>query len=258
VAVYSGIIAAVFAVFYLENAKNGFAYAGTLFFVMLIRVGVNKSFHFNLRKSILIVGAILAIFFLLAQHVQRNDSWKTLLADFKVAQRLADFDAWKDYGVRGYPLNETGKEVSGTNYLRAAWAKVALEYIAEKPLGYGLIFKSFGAIALEKWPESTLDTSHSAWLDLTLGIGVPGIALILLSGLLALMNAHQVSPSFWRSATFWLLISIALLMVTTEVARKGYIEALLFLILWTAGLGLQAKADGNLGGLADKSFPTIK
>jgi len=239
IAIHSAIITAVFTALYLVNAKNGFAYASIFVFSMLVKIGFDKRSQWNLRKSLIIASAVLAMIFLLVQHVQKNDSWRTLFSDIKVAQRVGDFDAWKDYGVRGYPVNETGKEVSGTNYLRAAWATVALELIAEKPLGYGLVFKSFGAMALEKWPESTLDTSHSAWLDLTLGIGIPGIALILLSGLLALMNTYQVSPSFWRSAAFWLLICIVLLMITTEVARKGYVEALVFLILWTAGLGLQ-------------------
>ena len=257
-ALYSGIIAAVFAVFYLENAKNGFAYASILLFATLVRIGFDKRFQLNLRKSVVIASTVLAMFFLLAQHVQKNDSWRTLFSDIKVAQRLDEIDAWKDYGARGLPTNDMGKVVSITNYMRAAWAQVVLEFIAEKPLGYGLIFKSFGAMALEKWPESTLDTAHSAWLDLTLGIGIPGITLLLLSGLLALINSQRITPYFWGSAAFWLLISIFLLMITTEVARKGYIEALLFLILWTAGLGLHSKLDGNLGGLADNSFPTIK
>lgn len=252
VAVYSGIIAAVFAVFYLENAKNGFAYASVLFFAMLIKIGFDKRSQSNLRKSVLIASAVLVMLFLLAQHVQKNDSWRTLFSDIKVAQRLDEIDAWKDYGSRGLPKNDMGKFVSLTNYTRAAWAQVVLEFIVEKPLGYGLIFKSFGAMALEKWPESTLDTAHSAWLDLTLGIGIPGITLLLLSGLLALINSQRITLYFWGSAAFWLLISIFLLMITTEAARKDYVEALLFLILWTAGLGLHANVDGNLGGLADK------
>lgn len=257
-AIYSGIIAAVFIVFYLQNAKNGFAYASVLFFAMLIVIWLNKRSKWNLRKSMLMASAVLIVFFLIAQHVQKNESWRTLFSDIVVTQRLDDVDAWKNYGASGYPVNETGKVVSGTNYLRAAWAQVALEFIAEKPLGYGLIFKSFGTIALEKWPESTLDTSHSAWLDLTLALGIPGVALLLLSGLLALVNVQRVAPYFWGSAAFWLLISIALLMITTEVARKGYTEALLFLILWAAGLGLNAKVNVKLGSPAENSFPASK
>ncbi len=257
-AIYSVIIAAVFAVFYLENAKNGFAYASVLFFAMLIKIGLDKRSQWNLRKSVVIGGAALTVIFLLAQHVQKNDSWKTLLADIKVSQRLDEFDAWKNYGLHGYPVNETGKKVSETNYLRAAWASLALELIAEKPLGNGLIFQSFGAMALEKWPDSILDTSHSAWLDLTLGIGIPGVTLILLSGLLALIGTQRVPLYFWAATAFWLLISISLLMITTEVARKDYTEAFLFLILWIAGLGLQKSKQEHRVNLADKLISASK
>jgi len=256
ITIYAGIIAAVFAVFYLENAKNGFAYASVLFFAMLLRVVFDRRAHWNLHQGIIIAAVVVAMLLLLVKHVQQNDSWKNFFADIKVAQRVDVHDAWKDYGARGYPKNELGAIVSGTNYLRAAWAQIALDFVVEKPLGYGLIFKSFGAIALEKWPESTLDTSHSAWLDLTLGIGIPGMSLLLLSGLLALINSQRVTPYFWGSVAFWLLISISLLMITTEVARKGYIEALLFLILWTAGLGLQESKRARRVDLANKSFST--
>jgi hypothetical protein len=255
-AIYVGIIFAVFAVFYLENAKNGFAYATALLFAMLIRIGFDKRSQWNLRKFLAIAAAVLAMIFLLAQHVQKNDSWRTFFSDIKVAQRLNEIDAWKDYGARGLPINDMGKVVSISNYVRAAWAQVVIGFIAEKPLGYGLIFKSFGTMALEKWPESTLDTSHSAWLDLTLGIGIPGVTFILLSGVLALVNVQRLAPYFWGATALWLLISIALLMVTTEVSRKGYVEGLLFLILWIAGLGLQESKRERRVDLEDKSFLT--
>lgn len=35
-----------------------------------------------------------------------------------------------------------------------------------------------------------------------------------------------------------MILSIALLMITTEVSQKIYIDALVILILWAAGLGL--------------------
>ncbi len=54
--------------------------------------------------------------------MQQNGSWKTLFADIKVATQLEEIDAWKDYGARGLPLNDMGKAVSITNYMRAAWA----------------------------------------------------------------------------------------------------------------------------------------
>jgi len=236
--IYVTTIFAVFFVFYLENAKNGFAYATALCVLMAVIVFLKKRFNWSWRNVAIMIVLVCAVVILLTKHVQQNESWKTLFADIKVATQLEEIDAWKDYGARGLPLNELGKTVSVTNYTRAAWAQVGVQFIAERPLGYGLIYQSFGHFAKEKWPNSVMDTSHSAWLDITLGIGIPGVFLILLSGVLALKNVRQLAPNVFGVAVLWALLSIFLLMFTTEVARKNYIEALIFMILLAAGIGV--------------------
>jgi hypothetical protein len=174
----------------------------------------------------------------LAQHLHKNDSWNTVLADIKVANQLETIDHWKYRGDRGYPNNEFGKMVSVTNYERAAWAQVALEFIAERPQGYGLVLESFRHIGKEKWPDSNLLQSHSGWLDLTLGIGIPGVALIILAAFLSIHTLSQSAGSLWSRPVIWLLSSIGLLMITTEVSQKVYLDALIFLILFSASLSL--------------------
>lgn len=236
--IYATTILAVFFVFYLENAKNGFAYATALCLLMAAFIFLKNRSNWSWRNGVILIILVSAAVFLLAKHVQQNDSWKTLFADIKVATQLEEIDAWKDYGARGLPLNEFGKTVSITNYARAAWAQVATQFIAERPLGYGLLYQSFGHFAKEKWPNSVMDTAHSAWLDITLGIGIPGVFLILLSGALAIKNTRQLAPSYYSVAVLWTLLSIFLLMLTTEVARKVYIEAVIFMILLAAGMGV--------------------
>lgn len=132
-----------------------------------------------------------------------------MFADLTVAEQLEKIDAWKDYGARGYPVNELGMMVSETNYLRAVWARVALGFIQDMPLCYGLVCKSFGDIAAEKWPESTLFQAHSAWLDLTFGIGVPGVLLLLMAGVIALKNAIQNTTCIWGAIALWMISGIA-------------------------------------------------
>jgi hypothetical protein len=236
--IYVTTILAVFFVFYLENAKNGFAYATALCVLMGVIIFLKKRFNWSWRNVAIPIVLVSAVVILLTKHVQQNDSWKTLFADIKVATQLEEIDAWKDYGARGWPLNELGKRVSGTNYLRAAYVQVEIKFIAERPLGYGLLYQSFGHFAKEKWPNSVMDTAHSAWLDITLGIGIPGVFLILLSGVLALKNVRQLAPNVFGVAVLWALLSIFLLMFTTEVARKTYIETLIFMILLAAGIGM--------------------
>jgi len=236
--IYVITILAVFFVFYLENTKNGFAYATALCVLMAVIIFLKKRFNWSWRNVAILIVLVSAVVILLTKHVQQNDSWKTLFADIKVATQLEEIDAWKDYGARGLPLNELGKTVSVTNYQRAAYAQVVIKFIAERPLGYGLLYQSFGHFAKEKWPNSVMDTAHSAWLDIMLGIGIPGVFLILLSGVLALKNVRQPSPNVFGGTVLWALLSIFLLMFTTEVARKTYIEALIFMILLAAGIGM--------------------
>lgn len=237
---YVGTIVAVLAVFYLENTKNGFVYSAILMVVMLVKIILIRKSRWTWRDSVIIFLAVAGMTFLGVRHVQQNDSWKTLASDLRVAQQLEKIDAWKYYGSKGYPVNDLGKRVSVTNYERATWAQVGLGMIGELPLGYGLVYKSFGYYGKDKWPDSTLFQAHSAWLDLILGIGIPGVFLLVLAAALALKNASQVTPQFWSVIALWMLSSITLLMTTTEVSQQIYIDALVFLILWTAGLGLGA------------------
>jgi hypothetical protein len=246
VSIYATTILAVFFVFYLENAKNGFVYATALCLLMAAFIFLKNRSNLSWRNGVILIILMSAVVFFLAKHVQQNDSWKTLFADIKVATQLEEIDAWKDYGARGLPLNEFGKTVSVTNYQRAAYVQVVIKFITERPLGYGLLYQSFGHFAKEKWPNSVMDTAHSAWLDITLGIGIPGVFLILLSGILAIRNVRQLVPNVFGIAVLWTLLSIFLLMLTTEVARKVYIEALIFMIFLAAGMGIGGSRE-NIG-----------
>jgi hypothetical protein len=244
--IYTSTIAAVVAIFYFENIKNGVAYSALLILIMAAKVIVSKKSRFSWRNTLIMLVGLVALTFLLTQHFQKNDSWGSLFADVKVAENLDEVDSWKFYGGKGYPTNELGKLVSETNYMRAAWSQVAVRFISEMPFGYGLVKESFGKMAEEKWPSSTLLQSHSGWLDLFLGIGIPGGFLLILAGAISLRNALQADRQSWGGISFWILLSIALLMITTEVSQKTYIDALAFLILWTAGLGLHSNGHNSV------------
>ncbi len=247
---YVGTIVAVLIVFYLENTKNGFVYSAILIMAMLLKIILIRKSRWSWRDSAIILLAVTGMTALGVRHVQQNDSWKTLASDLRVAQQLEKIDAWKYYGTKGYPVNDLGKTVSITNYERATWAQVAVGMIGELPLGYGLVYKSFGYYGKDKWPDSILFQAHSAWLDLILGIGVPGVFLLVLAGVLAIKNAWQATPRFWSVIALWMLSSIVLLMTTTEVSQQIYIDALVFLILGVAGLGLHQRPRSRVSGAA--------
>lgn len=234
----------VLSVFYLENIKNGMVYSS-----LLIVMGTffwMKQFFFESKKIqqrgsttkgryfsvivFLVIGVFL--FATLKNHIHKNESWRTLVADAKVALQTEKYDHWKYLGQKGYPQNELGKTVSITNYERVAWGKVAITFIDNYPLGYGLVLESYRHIAKEIYPESRLLQSHSAWLDLFLGLGIPGTSLILLSGLLTLLGLRSLKTDKTHFYIYpcWFIASLLLCMLTTEVAQKVYLDALIFCI----------------------------
>ncbi len=247
-AIYGLTIPAVFFVFYGENIKNGVVYGAflmTVFAALLLLMDFKKHW----KQKTLLAGVILITgSFFLITHVQKNESWRTLASDAKIAWDTEGFEHWKYNGAKGYPNNELGKMVSITNYERIAWGKEALILLAQHPLGYGLIERSFGHLAKRQWPDSTLHQSHSGWLDLALGIGIPGILFVLgalilamaqIRGLLGVKNDQKplkIPLSRWLSTCWWILLASLVMWCTTEISQKVFFDSLIFWIALSSGL----------------------
>lgn len=234
-----GACAAVLFIFYAENIKNGVAYALMLTIIFCAALLLRFRSRIRAREVIFILALVASIGFFALDHLKKNDSWSTLFADLRVAVQVDRYEQWKFNGEHGYPNNELGKMVSITNYERIAWGVVGAELLFKNPLGYGLIERSFGHLAKEQWPESKLHQNHSGWLDLALGIGLPGMALILGALAIALRRCiHLPSPIAYFGC--WLLLSLLLLWCTTEVSQKVYFDWLIFAITWVSALTMGA------------------
>jgi O-Antigen ligase len=254
--VYLATIPAVLFVFYGENIKNGVVYSAALL-LLFLGVLVFRNFRRHWAIKLLVLGVVLAIGVLfVANSLQTNDSWRTFSADAKIARDTQTYQQWKYNGEKGYPNNELGTMVSVTNYERMAWAKEGIKLAMQNPLGYGLIERSFGHLAKINWPDSKLHQSHSGWIDLVLGLGIPGIALILTSLLILLYQLGRLgkdiptSPNPYVTMVWWALFSALIMWCTTEISQKVYFDAL---ILWLTlgagvGLGFQNKIAGNPHG----------
>ena len=241
------VIGGTLFLFSAQNIKNGIVYAAMLFIIfgMIFCAGHISNLTWKKIVGIVIASAILisAIVF----NVQKNESWRTLIADTKVGFQLERYPNWKDTDKLGYPMNEYGTSVSGTNYERASWAYAGLKLSLENPLGYGLIEDSFAKMAKARWPDlgSTLSHSHSGWLDVTLAIGYPGILIMLGALLTTLKNARSaVHP--WATLIFCPLLANLLLWCTTEVSATVTFAALIFWICLGAGLSLTQTKSSHL------------
>jgi hypothetical protein len=238
--IYGASIVAVSFVFYGQNIKNGFAYEALLFILFLLMMVRGAKKKWTSIKAGIIVIILIGVGFVGVKHIQQNDSWATFSADAKIAVQLDRYQEWKFNGEKGYPINELGKTVSVTNYERIAWGLVGMSLFRENLSGYGLIENSFGPLVNKKWPESSvrLTHAHSGWLDLALGLGLPGITLVLTALTLAL-NLTRILTEPWKNLGRWVLLSTLLLWCTTEVSNNGNFDPLLFWIVLTASLALR-------------------
>lgn len=246
IAIYIFLIFSVVAIFWSMHAKNGMAYAfllATIFVLVSLR-------DLKWQKLILPLLVVFGICIFVWSHLQENESWIYILGDLKVAINADPSSGDGAFVLDGpYPINDLGAAVRPENYVRFAWGFKAVELIQEHPFGYGIIQDSFGRLMKEKWPLTNLGQSHSGWLDLTLGIGLPGVLIIILTAFFAIKNSCKL-PSPWRAFVPWFLGSSMLLFLTTEVAQKNYLETFILMIVFSAALSLspqlQNASDVNL------------
>jgi len=235
--IYAGTIPAVLFVFYAENIKNGVLYSFLFIAIFIGLLAFKYLKRFPFRTGALLVVILLGSGLFIQNHIKQNHSWETLIADAKVATQDTNSESWKcQVSGKSLPTNELGEQVSDTNYSRVAWGINALKLIPQYPLGYGLVERSFGHIGKEVWPGSCLSQSHSGWLDLTLGIGIPGILLLLGSLIISLRRLLKLSFNIiehlakWRSMSVCALICFGLIWCTTEISQKVFFDELVFFI----------------------------
>jgi hypothetical protein len=194
----------------------------------------------KLFKSLRVIALVLLTTMTIALvSIEQNPSWQNFFSDFKIAIKVDQHSSWYD-GTGLLPVNENGESVAGTNYDRISWGVVGLKLISENLLGYGLIDRSFRYLTQKILPESSLAQSHSGWIDFTLGVGVPGALLVILTflfGLKACRNIHEP----YKSIIWSVVISVMLLFITTEVSQNIYVAGLFLIMGATIGFGIDKK-----------------
>lgn len=238
--IWIGGISLCFVSAVISNTKNGILIP--LFIVILLGgyllVGILKK-RANRKAGVFLAIGLLA-FSIGAWKVHSHFStggWDTLMADIKTAVDVETHLEWKtDNAGKVLPVNEHGETVSGSTYMRVAWAVVGTQLIGRYPMGYGSINSSYhGLLELEGIDPGKHGQTHSGWVDFGLAYGLPG--LILLAG--ALLGAICLSfrvvslntlQTFFIAATFFPLSLIA------ETAWKQYFEATLFFTTYATSL----------------------
>jgi hypothetical protein len=214
--IFNGIIYSLIIFLYFIMALVLFNFKGMrrIFYLMIIASIITSQFFIYKNQILEIKDAIVAV------------------------KNTNNENSWKNFELYGFPKNENNVEINGKFYSRLAWSYEAIKLIFENPLGYGLIENSFGRIAKTKWSESNLTQSHSGWLDLTLGMGIPFVTMLVMllircSWGLVYQNSIYKLPILMGLASYYLIF------ISVELSQKVFIDMLIFYISWCVGITLR-------------------
>jgi len=180
----------------------------------------------------------IAIFLLLISpliySLKFDNRWATLVETIPIALDTETNKFWQDRSQK-LPVLSDGRPVSASNYERISWAYKGLEYISNNPIGIGFGRNAFGhSIQLNEGVDSARGKhSHSSIIDFTLGIGVIGLILwivTLLFLLILFLKYFKKSPNFYSIIGF-MLTSGFLLRSVTDSNMRDHMFQQFFLLL---------------------------
>ncbi len=163
----------------LLRARNG-----TVVSIVLLIVAVAILLRDSQCRKRLGLRIALAVGFaaLLGGMSLRNDfRWQGLSESVAIGIE-SNSPFWMTGDPSQLPSTPSGNPLEQSAYARAAWARQAVEAIVRKPLGIGYGHDAFGRAIAEKYGHKGMGSSHSGWLDIALGIGIPGLALVIALG----------------------------------------------------------------------------
>jgi hypothetical protein len=249
--VFLGICLAAYAFVFIFDAKAG---VGMAFILIAFWLGIGLLFILKnaaleqdkqrrrafLTKSLIVFFLVVAsLFWFTAKHIKNNPGWGSLFEDMAMGYQIERYPNWKDPIGLGEPLRADGSRVEGSAYVRVAWARAGLEVICRHPLGIG-VFRHFHIQVKDRAPNigDIVVYTHSAWVDIGLAFGVPGLALMPIA-LTALLLCAVINPRIrFRATIITVAIAILILYLVGEYAFQHGVEILFYLSGLLCGLAL--------------------
>jgi len=231
---------------YFANTKNGMAVIVIALLVFFIRsiaqlFKVKNRFSFRL---LLFIPLFLVCIYGAIQHVEKNPAWRNLFSDIKAGVDIDNQLYWQDHDRYSLPINQLGNEANVSTYERTAWFTAGIRLLIENPEGYGLAQHSFGSFGMTRWPNfykpngNTRGATHSGWLDFALGVGVPGLLLILIPLWVSWYRCLHRS-GLWFFYARWTIPLMTFAFLIAEVTGWHFTEMLFYMTAFFSGLTLK-------------------
>ncbi|HYM47154.1 MAG TPA: O-antigen ligase family protein, partial [Burkholderiaceae bacterium] len=176
-------VAALVALYSLhaERIRNG---VGAVVVMLLCAVLIYLAEMLRRRMALkrMTAVAVIAIVFaavsmlVMAGSAKPGANWRQFIATVPVALDTQSHKGWINEQKYGLPTLPDGKTIDASAYVRIAWFKEGLVLAREHPLGVGFGRNAFGHAITAKYNEPK-GHSHSSFIDLLVGIGIPGMLL---------------------------------------------------------------------------------
>ncbi|QWD21817.1 hypothetical protein G6688_01315 [Polynucleobacter paneuropaeus] len=221
----------------ISNTKNGILIAMLIIFLLLMVVFAHALFFVKsknnkfLEITVIVIVLLISGFVWNAQKQLASRGWDTIFQDTQLAMEIDKNTQWQyAEGSRPLPLNSAGLQPALNTYSRVAWATVGVRLIAQHPLGYGSVNRSFDKLQdfANIYHEHTGQT-HSGWVDFGLGFGLPGLFFIFSAIFSVIFMGFRRSD---RLSLIAMMIALMLIpfCLTSEMSYKQYFESMIFFL----------------------------
>jgi hypothetical protein len=236
----TGICFVLYVYVYIFDTRNGISVALAIFgFISVLLLSqilyslCNKS---NLKKitlnmfllaTLVIVGGSFG-----SRHVLLNANWIGLVEDVAIAYEIEKYPNWQNPRILGHPNSSSGRPVNESTYERISWALAGMTiFVPENPWGVGVLGRPFGFLLNAKYSDSGdyITSTHSAWIDITLAFGFPGL-IFTLGSLLTAFSLSFTSCGQLNYLPKILSFGIIFLYAIGETSSQHSIEILAFII----------------------------
>jgi hypothetical protein len=247
--IYTGICIAIYAFVFIFDAKAGVGMAFILialwlgFWLLLIIKNAASAQDKKSRIKLLMKSLIMfflgvtTLFWFAAKHIKNNPGWENLFEDVAISAQIDTHNYWKGSGG-DLPLRKDGTAVAGNTYERVALGALGMRLIRLDLVGNGSL-RSLRDDAKKIEPNyRNYQYTHSAWIDLGLSFGLPGL-LFLPIALLALLLCTVINRRICARATIiTLAMAVLILYFVGEYAFQHGVEILFYVAGLLCGLAL--------------------
>jgi heme/copper-type cytochrome/quinol oxidase subunit 4 len=245
--VFIGIFVATYAFVFIFDAKAGIGMA-VILSVFWLGIGLlvvlkyaaseqdkRRRRTFLTKSLIAFILVTTSLFWFTAQHIKKNPGWGSLFEDMAIGAQIDKYSNWTEIsGGVNLPLRKDGTAVASNTYERVALATLGMRLIKLNPIGSGT-FKSLIERAKKIEPNyRNHPYTHSAWIDLGLSFGLPGLLFLPIAFISILICAMLNSQIRFRATIITMAIAMLILYLVGEYAFGHGIEILFYVagLLW--------------------------